>query len=80
MATLADISVGYLPAADSKSGADITVAEHNMIDPELSQVISDIGVRDNSTDYNTLIDGYGTGLALTTLQHWHGIRNSAKVA
>ena len=78
MTTSGDRS-GDTSTAAEPTGSNITVDQHNMTDAELAALMANIGVRNDSQNYNQIIDGHGTGLAPPTLEQWYEIQNTTPV-
>lgn len=58
-------------------GSGLSISSHLMTSREAAEINSTIGIRQDSKDHNTLIDGFGTGLAPLTSQQLTGLVGNA---
>ena len=58
---------------------DLSISSHIMTSREVEDLNSSIGVRQDGTNYNILIDGHGTGLAPPSSEELTGMVGNAKV-
>ena len=72
-------SSGCVNPTDDALSPEVRYSYHLLTVPEMTDLSGRFGVHDPSLDYNTMIDGYGTGLAPPSSEGWQSLVGSLNV-